>query len=268
MVLDLARAESGASTAPFDPVAAGHRRNEATAAIERACGSGPAGFAQRAVFRLVLANAQRYYALRENMRYHADFFLARMRELALARGAELAARGQLAAPADVFWLDLDELARAGAEDRTLAATVTERRAAGARNATVPPPETLSVPAGATAGPPAAARVLRGVVGAPGRCRGRARLVHGPADFARVAPGDVLVAVYTDPGWTPVLERAAGLVLEAGGLLSHGAIVARELGIPALVDVADATRAIADGDTVEIDGGAGTVTVVDRTTASG
>ena len=95
-------------------------------------------------------------------------------------------------------------------------------------------------------------MLVGECGAPGRAVGPARIVRGPDDFVRVAPGDVLIAVYTDPGWTTVLERAAGLVLEAGGVLSHGAIVARELGIPALVAVADATRVLRDGDQVEID----------------
>jgi len=71
---------------------------------------------------------------------------------------------------------------------------------------------------------------------------------------------VLVAAYTDPGWTSVLERAAGLVLEAGGVLSHGAIVARELGIPALVGVRDATRVIRDGDTIALDTERGAVTI--------
>jgi pyruvate,water dikinase len=74
---------------------------------------------------------------------------------------------------------------------------------------------------------------------------------------------VLVAVYTDPGWTSVLERAAGLVLEAGGVLSHGAIVARELGIPALVGVAGATRVIRDGDAIVVDADARVVRMQTR-----
>jgi pyruvate,water dikinase len=92
-------------------------------------------------------------------------------------------------------------------------------------------------------------------------------VAGPDDFERVRPGDVLIAVYTDPGWTTVLERAAGLVLEAGGVLSHGAIVARELGIPALVGVAEATRALRDGDEVEVDAVAGRLRVTSITDAT-
>ena len=248
----------------IDLEAAARRRVEATATIERALGAGPPGITRRALFRATLAGAQRYYALRENMRYHADFFLAHMRALALAAGAELVAAGRLGAVDDVFWLDLREVERALAGDATAVVAVAERRAAFARDAAAPPLETLADTMPTT--PPGVANTgstLHGESGAPGRCRGRARLVRDPTDFDRVDAGDVLVAVYTDPGWTPILERAAGLVLEAGGLLSHGAIVARELGIPALVGVADATRIIRDGDTIEIDAAAGGVTIVDR-----
>jgi pyruvate,water dikinase len=258
MVIELA--DSGSGTA-FDPIVAARRRSEATAAIERVLGSGPGGAVRRAAFHFVLASAQRYYALRENMRYHADFFLARMRDLALALGADLAARGRLGTADDVFWLAADELERADTGEDLLGVRAGERRRAAADDARHPPPETLDDGQPARRDPLAVASVLRGSVGAPGRRRGIARLVGNPADFPRVDAGDILVAVYTDPGWTPVLERAAGLVLEAGGLLSHGAIVARELGIPALVDVADATRLLHDGDTIEIDTSVGVVTVL-------
>ncbi len=253
--------------AAIDPVTAAERRARSTAAIDHAVGGGPAGAARRGVFHLTLAGAQRYYALRENMRYHADFFLSRMRALALAAGAELAAAGRLARVDDVFWLELGELERALAGDGTAAAEAAHRRAAWTRDAAAPPPETLDDAQPPASTPVDVAPVLNGEAGAPGRCRGRARLLRDPADFERVATGDVLIAVYTDPGWTAVLERAAGLILEAGGLLSHGAIVARELGIPALVGVPNAMRAIRDGDTIEIDAAAATVTVLARADSS-
>jgi pyruvate,water dikinase len=85
-------------------------------------------------------------------------------------------------------------------------------------------------------------------------------VRDTDDFPAFERGDIMVAGYTDPGWTPVLELASGLVLDAGGQLSHGAIVARELGIPALVNVPDATRAIRDGDLLDLDANAGLVRV--------
>jgi pyruvate,water dikinase len=265
MVVELALAAAGSSgpTAAgtrLDSVTAARRRSTATATIAGTIGSGPAGLVRRAAFHLVLENAQRYYALRENMRYHADFFLARMRQLALVLGADLAARGLLAAADDVFWLDADELAQADDGAHSMSKRVGERRRAAASDEQHSPPDTLvGATATSIAAPPS--RVLTGEIGAPGRCQGRARLVRNPTDFERVTPGDILVAVYTDPGWIAVLERAAGLVLETGGLLSHGAIVARELGIPALVGVTGATRAIRDGDALDLDATTGHVTIV-------
>jgi pyruvate,water dikinase len=79
-----------------------------------------------------------------------------------------------------------------------------------------------------------------------------------ADGRDLLPGDIIVARTMDPSWTPLLLRAAGVVLEEGGPLSHAAIVAREFGIPAVMNVPGATRGVADGDEIEVDGSAGTV----------
>jgi len=245
--------------------AAEQRRSAATARIEAAVARGAGGVARLRVFSATLAAAQRYYVVRENMRYYADFFLARLRTLALTLGARLVADGRLAAAADVCLLDLDELRRA--LDGVLPAElVDERRRELARDAVTPPPPVIddrgsAPPARAAAADECAEITLRGDCVVPGRRRARARVVHDPGDFAAVADGDILVAAYTDPGWTPILELACGLVLDAGGQLSHGAIVARELGIPAVVNVAGATTVIRSGDTVELDATAGTVRVL-------
>jgi len=240
-------------------LAATARRKEAVAAIERALGGGPLGLARRGVFRAALATAQRYYVVRENMRYHADFFLARLRALTLALGRRLAGDGAVAEPTDLFFLTFAELERAvaaldrpGEPDAPLAARAAERRTRYEREALATPPAVLD--GAAESAPAGAARpdALAGETGAPGRCRGRARLVRVVGDFDRVAPGDVIVAAYADPAWTPMLDLASGLVLEAGGQLSHGAIVARELGIPALVKVEGALGSIREGDTIELD----------------
>lgn len=242
------------------------RRLDATARVERAVRAGVAGPLRLGVFRATLAAAQRYYVVRENMRYYADFFLARLRALALAAGAHLVRQGTLADPSDVFLLDMDELADACAGRGHPAALVVERRAALAHDTAAPPPVQLEdatayarVAAAGTS--PGGADVLTGECAAPGACRGIARVVHTPDDFAAFTAGDIMVAAYTDPGWTPILELACGLVLDAGGQLSHGAIVARELGIPALVNVTDATRTIATGDTLELDATNGVVRIV-------
>src|SRR5205807_3837723 len=89
--------------------------------------------------------------------------------------------------------------------------------------------------------------------------GIARVIRSPAG-ARLEPGEILVAPSTDPGWTPLFLTAGALVMEMGGMMSHGAVVAREYGIPAVVGVAGATEQIATGQRVTLDGSAGTVTV--------
>jgi pyruvate,water dikinase len=85
------------------------------------------------------------------------------------------------------------------------------------------------------------------------------VVHGPDDFERVRPGDVLVCRFTEPAWTALFGVVAAVVTETGGVLSHAAIVAREYGIPAVLAVPGAMTALRDGESVTVDGGAGLVT---------
>ena len=105
------------------------------------------------------------------------------------------------------------------------------------------------------------RELRGLVVSPGIARGRARVVCGLHEAEDLRQGEILVASYTDPAWTPLFFLAGGLVLEQGGVLSHGAIVAREVGLPAIVNVPDATSVIHTGQEIVIDGTCGRVTTV-------
>jgi pyruvate,water dikinase len=88
--------------------------------------------------------------------------------------------------------------------------------------------------------------------------GTARIAHSPQEAAHVQRGEILVARSTDPGWTPAFALASGLVLEVGGQLSHGAIVAREYGLPAVVNVRDALHRIEPGQTITVDGTVGAV----------
>ncbi|MCK6064933.1 MULTISPECIES: PEP/pyruvate-binding domain-containing protein [Microbacterium] len=119
------------------------------------------------------------------------------------------------------------------------------------------PVTAEVPSPASA---TASSPLRGIAGSRGIARGPARIVTGPADFARVRRGDILVCRYTDPSWTPLLRVAAGVVTETGGALSHAAIVAREHGIPAVLGVPGATGRIIESAALTIDGARGTVDI--------
>jgi len=111
---------------------------------------------------------------------------------------------------------------------------------------------------APARPDTPGRVLaHGVPASPGTASGRLRVITGLDEFARFRPGEVLVCRATSPAWTPLLARACGVVTEVGGILSHAAIVARELRLPAVTEVLGATQ-LPDGLMVEIDGSAGTV----------
>jgi pyruvate,water dikinase len=105
--------------------------------------------------------------------------------------------------------------------------------------------------------------LTGLPGCPGTAKGRARIVTSPADAGGVGPGDVLVAPLTDPAWTPLFVPAAAVVVDVGATMSHAVIVSRELGIPCVVSATDATKRIPEGALIEVDGNAGTVTVLDN-----
>ncbi len=94
---------------------------------------------------------------------------------------------------------------------------------------------------------------------PGRAEGVARILRDPADSGRLKFGDVLVAPCTDPGWTPLLQRAAAIVVETGGFLSHGSIVAREFGIPAVANLPGILADLRDGERIQVDGSNGRVT---------
>jgi phosphoenolpyruvate synthase/pyruvate phosphate dikinase len=100
--------------------------------------------------------------------------------------------------------------------------------------------------------------LDGVPGSPGKVTGRACVIHGPEEFQRLQQGDILIAPLTNPVWTPLFAIASGVITEVGGILSHGAIVAREYGIPAVMSIPSATRRILDGQTVTVDGDRGFV----------
>ena len=96
---------------------------------------------------------------------------------------------------------------------------------------------------------------------PGIVPGKARVILKSDSEERVLPGEVLIAPFTDPGWAPYFLPAAAVVMDQGGLLSHGSIVAREYGIPSVVNVGPATRIIKTGQTVQVDGPRGIVRVI-------
>ena len=149
----------------------------------------------------------------------------------------------------------------GAEREEAARHIRRRRAEEERNLPVLLPETFQ-------GRPKPLRpadselpegdILRGIPVSPGRVTGPARVILDPRRDAAIEPGEILVAPVTDAGWTPLFVAAAGIVVDVGGSLSHGSTVAREFGLPAVVNVKHGTRLIRTGQTITVDGDEGVV----------
>ncbi|HEX4249839.1 MAG TPA: PEP-utilizing enzyme [Pseudonocardia sp.] len=217
--------------------------------------------------RLLVHLSGRFLALREQGKagYLISFDVARAAARRL--GALLSDAGVLARPADVFFLTEAEL-RAPDAGRA-AALVPARRAAylerqGQRlpDAWCGVPEAVAVVTEGASGPGSpAGTVLTGVGAGGGVVEGRARVVTDP-EKTELDEGDVLVCEATDPSWISLFVVAAGVVTDLGGMLSHGAIVARELGIPCVVGTRTASRAIRDGQRIRVDGERGVVELLD------
>jgi pyruvate,water dikinase len=109
-------------------------------------------------------------------------------------------------------------------------------------------------------------VLEGIPVFPGVVTGPARVILLADDHEQVLPGEILIAPFTDPAWTPYFLPAAGVVMDLGGILSHGSIVAREYGLPAVTNVGSATKLVRTGDVVQVDGGRGRVVILERARA--
>lgn len=257
------------------PRARAARQAEARRAAVAELAARAGGPVARAAFARLLRATHAAIALRERARLEQARLYRRLRGVVLALGARLADRGLLEAADDAWflsWQELDGLASGGSLDPRGAAAVAALRRS--RHALHPGalPEVLHVAPGEVhpleatgAAPPAAprpaprgARTLVGTPGAPGRVTAPARVLEHVGEAGRLARGDVLVVAQTDPGWAAALFLAGGLVVERGGLLSHGAIVAREYGLPSVLGVAGATRAIPDGARVTVDGDAGRI----------
>jgi pyruvate,water dikinase len=129
------------------------------------------------------------------------------------------------------------------------------------NGRLPDPSTWARRGAAAVAPVAAGDVLAGFAGCPGEVTGVARVVLDPLDPTALAAGEILVAPITDPSWTPLFVAAGGVIVDVGAAQSHAMIVSRELGIPCVPSVSDATRRIPDGATVHVNGDAGTVTIL-------
>ncbi|MET3951453.1 PEP/pyruvate-binding domain-containing protein [Arthrobacter sp. UYEF36] len=237
---------------------------DAESQVERlAAAARERGRLRAALVRAALKRTRMFAGLRELPKYHIVEALGAVRGQLRAIGTELAATGSITEADDVFFLDLVEV-REGLAGRHLHRVAEERREAYAQelgrrhiprvllsDGTEPEALQAARAEGGSAG------VLTGTPASAGTVTAAARVILEPQG-AHLEPGEILVAPSTDPGWTPLFLTAGGLVMEMGGPNSHGAVVAREYGIPAVVGVPEATSRIITGQSVTLDGAAGTV----------
>ena len=209
-----------------------------------------------------LSQARALGGLRELPKFYLILLMANARRILWPVGEELAQAGRLEAAEDIFFITLVEArqALAGHDFREI---VRERKASYEQemkrrhiprillsDGTEPEAEHLAA-AGATEG------ALTGSPASAGVITAQARVIMDPVG-ARLEPGEILIAPSTDPGWTPLFLTAGGLVMEMGGSMSHGAVVAREYGIPAVVGVYGATQRITTGQRITVDGSSGVI----------
>jgi pyruvate,water dikinase len=235
------------------------------------------------LLRRMVRVATRECNQREAARSALMRYLEVVRRTALALGTQLAQAGEdgkengndagLKRPDDVFHLTAFELLAAAegrmplqhAAMRAARRAETLARQAGQTEPAVIVEQPGALPAVFPSAEPSAASVADAAAGrwsgtpvGAGRAQGSACVARSPQQATAMANGDILVAPSTDPAWTPLFLRAGGLVMETGGYLSHGAIVAREFGIPAVVNLPGILSQVADGDTLAVDGNRGTV----------
>lgn len=234
---------------------------------------------RRWIFGFLRSRACRFASARENFKDRGLKVLLELRRLFLESGRRLVERGVLSEPEQVFELTLAELDRALAgervrdgdgdgsrddasqDDPSWSERCQRRARLRAERAAAPAPPAM-IERGAGFEPvrraPSASSVLAGVGVSAGVARGPARVLTALSQADRLRPGEILVAPYLNAAWTPLYDRAAGLVADMGGLLSHGAIVAREAGLPAVFGATDASERIQDGERLIVDGSRGLV----------
>jgi pyruvate,water dikinase len=230
------------------------------------------------LFRRVLRWAQRWAPLREDALADVGLGWPVLRRILREAGRRMVAAGAIEECDEVFWLKWEEvgaaarLLDAGQPAENYRRAIDERRETWQREQGVTPPVVLPVKGGArffgldfsrwmpVRTSQTASNIIRGIGASPGRVTGLACVIHGPEEFDRMKPGDILVANITTPAWTPLFAMASGIVTDVGGPLSHSSIVAREYGVPAVLGTGVATHRIRGGQHITVDGDGGVVTL--------
>lgn len=214
----------------------------------------------------------RLLAMRDQLHAARAVAMAACRRWDLALGQRWVERGWLEQPEDIFWLTMEEVERTlmveGDTGLMLTSTVRARQetyriwAETAMPFTLSESELSSIHVGLGPSPAPLSDVLVGLPISPGQARGTVLVLHSPDQFQKLADDIILVTPSTDPAWLPLLHLASGLIVEMGGLLSHGSVIAREYGLPAVANIPEATRRLRTGDSVLVDGSTGVVQMLE------
>ena len=219
----------------------------------------------RTAFVGLLHQARRFPEIREDTHFSMTMPMPALSRTILEMGRRLTDGGALERAEDVFHLRLDELRRLDGSwplPSALAAEARETaRRRAARRASLADTPLMELPA-ASVVPNTTGALVAGMPGSPGIAAGPVRVVRDTSAFGTLQPGEVLVAPYTNPSWTPLFTRAAAVVVDTGSAASHAAIIAREYGIPAVMATGDATHRLRDGQRVRVDGSRGLVHATD------
>ncbi|MGE5296061.1 MAG: PEP-utilizing enzyme, partial [Solirubrobacterales bacterium] len=223
---------------------------------------------KRALFTWSLRQVRKLAVDRENWKNEVVRQLAALRQMLLTLGDRLYRSGVLPDADDVFFLEFGEIEAlaTGRADFDPKPRIADRRAEYEKNkACTPPPVVVGrfdPQKHALPRIDITEKELKGIAVSPGVVTGKARVILRTDDHEHVEAGEILVAPFTDPAWTPYFLPAAGVVMDQGGVLSHGAIIAREYGIPAVVNVGPISRTIKTGQLLRVDGDRGVVTILE------
>jgi len=245
-------------------------RERALAEIRTRCGW---RFHRWAFFSWWYRRLCRFFALREANRHHLMYYSAATRTLLLRLGKWLVEQGRFSSPEDIFYLTVEaraDLLAGGSRDWQ--GMIQARRAERDHDATMTVPDTIQDWREAVRGTDTSSSVdpdgvFRGIPISGGQVIGPVRFVRSMEDWTRVCRGDILVVSVIDPGMAPLFGVAAGLVAEMGGTLSHGAIIAREYGLPAVANVSGVIASLKEGDQISLDAERGEIIVQVRAGAT-